>query len=243
MAWPTTNISTQHLDAGSDSPAQARPDIKSMADNVNLITNSITMSGVVNNDILKYSSAQSKFIPAPITDIAPNLNPQQIILMPSNTTTASSIGGTQPFVGSGYQYPMLFTELSDPNNLFSQDAGGICTFASGTYVIVWPTFEYARAVDYFFPADGSNNLIGNANTGDTPASSIATDGYVLMRPASGAGTYMQVFEESREMRFNTTSYTKWTWTYKVVGGVDPANTPPQPTDMMRGQPIIIYKVA
>ena len=238
MAWPTTNISTQHLDAGSDSPAQARPNIKSMADNVNLITNSITMSGVVNNDILKYSSAQSKFIPATITSIAPNLNAQQIILMPSNTTTASSIGGTQPFVGSGYQYPMLLTELSDPNNLFSQDAGGICTFASGTYVIVWPAFEYARSVDYFFPLDSSNNLIGTGNVG----SDIATDGWVNM--SAYPETYpLRVFTESNQMRFNTTSYTKWTWTYKVVGGVDPANTPPQPTDMMRGQPIVIYKVA
>lgn len=37
MTWPTTPISTTHLDAGSDSPAQARADIKLMADAVNAI--------------------------------------------------------------------------------------------------------------------------------------------------------------------------------------------------------------
>lgn len=37
MAWPTTTISTTHLDAGTDSPASARSDIKQMADNVNAI--------------------------------------------------------------------------------------------------------------------------------------------------------------------------------------------------------------
>lgn len=37
MTWPTTPISTTHLDAGSDSPAQARADIKLMADAVNSI--------------------------------------------------------------------------------------------------------------------------------------------------------------------------------------------------------------
>ena len=235
MAWPTTNISTQNLDQGTDSPALARVDIKNMADSVNAMTNSITDSGVSNNDILKYSTAQSKFIPVPITDIAPNLNPAQIVLMPTNTTTASAFGQ----VSGAWQFPVLFTELSDPNNLFSQDANGVCTFASGTYVIVWPTFEYSRSLSYIFPVDGSNNLVSSANT----VTDIASDGYVLLSPAPGNTLLLNVFEESDEMRFNTTSYTKWMWTYPVSGGVDPENTPPQSTAMMRGQPIVFYKVA
>lgn len=233
MAWPTTNISTQNLDQGTDSPALARVDIKNMADSVNAMTNSITDSGVSNNDILKYSTAQSKFIPVPITDIAPNLNPAQIILMPTNTTTASAFGQA-PQVGD-WQFPMLFTELSDPNNLFSQDASGVCTFASGTYVIVWPTFEYSRSLSLIFPVDGSNNLVSTANT----VSDIASDGYVNLSPSPGNTLLLNVFDESSEMRFNTTSYTKWMWTYQSVG----QNTPPQSTAMMRGQPIVFYKVA
>ena len=35
MAWPTVNIDITHMDAGTDSPATARADIKQMADNVN----------------------------------------------------------------------------------------------------------------------------------------------------------------------------------------------------------------
>ncbi len=37
MTWPTTPISTTHLDAGSDNPGLARADIKLMADSVNAI--------------------------------------------------------------------------------------------------------------------------------------------------------------------------------------------------------------
>jgi len=234
MAWPTTNISTQNLDQGTDSPALARVDIKNMADSVNAMTNSITDSGVSNNDILKYSTAQSKFIPAPITDIAPNLNPAQIVLMPTNTTTASAFGQA-PGAGD-WQFPMLLTELSDPNNLFSQDASGVCTFASGTYVIVWPPFEYNRRLSYIFPVDGSNNLVSTVNSIGTD---IASDGYVLLTPSPNTSGQVSVFDESDEMRFNTTSYTKWMWTYQSGG----QNTPPQSTAMMRGQPIVFYKVA
>lgn len=37
MTWPTTPVSTTHLDEGSDNPAQARADLKQLADNVNAI--------------------------------------------------------------------------------------------------------------------------------------------------------------------------------------------------------------
>lgn len=37
MAWPTANIDTTHMDAATDSPGNARADIKIMADNVNAI--------------------------------------------------------------------------------------------------------------------------------------------------------------------------------------------------------------
>jgi hypothetical protein len=40
MAWPTTAIVTTSMDAGTDSPATARAEIKQMADNVNDIMNS-----------------------------------------------------------------------------------------------------------------------------------------------------------------------------------------------------------
>jgi microcystin-dependent protein len=45
MAWPTTTISTTHMDAAGDDPSQARAEIKQMADNVNDIKNS---KGVAN---------------------------------------------------------------------------------------------------------------------------------------------------------------------------------------------------
>jgi hypothetical protein len=37
MAWPTVVVDTTHLDSATDSPGNARADIKQMADNVNSI--------------------------------------------------------------------------------------------------------------------------------------------------------------------------------------------------------------
>ena len=42
MAWPTITVDTTNLDAGTDSPANARADIKQMADNVNAIKDEFT---------------------------------------------------------------------------------------------------------------------------------------------------------------------------------------------------------
>jgi hypothetical protein len=37
MTWPTSAVSTQNLDAGSDNPGLARPDLKSAVDNINSV--------------------------------------------------------------------------------------------------------------------------------------------------------------------------------------------------------------
>jgi len=42
MAWPTTDVVTTNLDAGTDSPASARPDLLLAAQNVNSIKNFVT---------------------------------------------------------------------------------------------------------------------------------------------------------------------------------------------------------
>jgi len=45
MTWPTTKAGTTHVDAGSDSPASARADIKQNIDNVNSIIDEFGASG------------------------------------------------------------------------------------------------------------------------------------------------------------------------------------------------------
>ena len=61
--WPSgTKASVTNLDAGSDSPRLARPDIKQNVDNVNAIVDMFNIPGSPSdNYILKYNSSTSKF--------------------------------------------------------------------------------------------------------------------------------------------------------------------------------------
>lgn len=60
--WPSgSKASTTNLDAGTDKPSLARADIKQNVDNVNSIIDMFNISGPSNNQILKYSTANSRF--------------------------------------------------------------------------------------------------------------------------------------------------------------------------------------
>lgn len=61
MTWPTTPISTEHLDAGTDSPASARADIKSAVDNINAIAGEfgdVDTTGRTTDDVLAWTGSQ-----------------------------------------------------------------------------------------------------------------------------------------------------------------------------------------
>jgi hypothetical protein len=66
MAWPSTTISTVNMDATTDSPAAARPEIKQMADNINTIQGARGASdGIASTDSGgKVPTAQLPIIPA-----------------------------------------------------------------------------------------------------------------------------------------------------------------------------------
>ena len=60
MAWPTTSVSTTHLDEGSDNPALARADIKSAVDNLNGIAGefgNVAITSASNYDLLQYNGS------------------------------------------------------------------------------------------------------------------------------------------------------------------------------------------
>jgi|DEB0MinimDraft_6_1074348.scaffolds.fasta_scaffold13084_3 hypothetical protein len=59
--WPSgTKASTANLDAGSDKPRLARPDIKQNVDNVNDIIDYFNVSSASDGDILVYNSSTQK---------------------------------------------------------------------------------------------------------------------------------------------------------------------------------------
>jgi len=58
MTWPTTPVSTTHLDEGSDNPAQARADLKQLADNVNDIVaefDTVEITNKQNDEVLQWN--------------------------------------------------------------------------------------------------------------------------------------------------------------------------------------------
>ena len=60
--WPTSPASTANLDAGTDRPSLARPDLKTNVDNVNAIIDMFNVgASPANGNILKYSSSTTKF--------------------------------------------------------------------------------------------------------------------------------------------------------------------------------------
>ena len=60
--WPSgTKAGTTNLDAGTDSPRLARPDIKTNVDNVNAIIDMFNIDSPSANQILKYNSSNARF--------------------------------------------------------------------------------------------------------------------------------------------------------------------------------------
>ena len=60
--WPTSPASTANLDAGTDRPSLARPDLKTNVDNVNAIIDMFNVTASPSNgSILKYSTSTTKF--------------------------------------------------------------------------------------------------------------------------------------------------------------------------------------
>jgi hypothetical protein len=60
--WPSaTKASTANLDSGTDSPASARADLKTNVDNVNSVIDMFNIGSPTDNQILQYSTANSRF--------------------------------------------------------------------------------------------------------------------------------------------------------------------------------------
>lgn len=68
MTWPTANISTEHLDSGSDSPVLARPAILQAAESANDIQSSITTQGATDTSLLTWNAVTERFEPSTATN-------------------------------------------------------------------------------------------------------------------------------------------------------------------------------
>jgi hypothetical protein len=117
--WPSaTKASTANLDSGTDSPASARADIKTNVDNVNSVIDMFNIVTPADNQILKYSSANTRFELATdsggITDVVQDTTPQlggnldvngNSIVSASNGNIAITPNGTGSVVLDGLNWP------------------------------------------------------------------------------------------------------------------------------------------
>lgn len=162
MAWPTTSVNTTNLDAGTDNPANARGDIKQMADNVNDMQNMITMSGVSDDDILQYSSAQAKFIPTAAATFLSGAVQIAVINLGTNNTSSGSV-----VISSETWYRINLTETVDPSGMFSITSNKLVFANTGNYLIM-PTHVQFQTGDPGDVAITVNN--------ETPTSAAVTSG-------------------------------------------------------------------
>lgn len=151
MAWPSsTKAGTTHLDAGSDSPSNARADIKQNVDNVNTIIDYFGTNGPY-DEVGDYNQ-QQYFGMATLTagsSISWNLNDSQVatVTLDQNSTLANP---TNQQAGATY---VLIVKQPAGNN-YSLSFGSSYMFAGGTA----PTITASNgAVDVItFISDGTN---------------------------------------------------------------------------------------
>ena len=134
MAYPTVKAGTTHVDAGSDSPKQARADIKQNIDNVNDLIDHFNSSGPIsiqgneitstrsNDDLILQASGTGK-VSSPET-INFNTVGRMIITDQAagtfSTESSSSIGmlynnGIQVEAAGNYEYPALVLKTHSAN--------------------------------------------------------------------------------------------------------------------------------
>lgn len=124
MSWPSgTKAATINVDAGSDRPALARPDIKQNIDNVNAIIDTFDIAAPSNGDILVYNSSTDAWSPgAPVVGGG-------IDLGVTNISTGEQLV-------SGNIFRRTVEEFYDSNSLISITGGGFqFTLPAGTYYV------------------------------------------------------------------------------------------------------------
>jgi hypothetical protein len=121
MAWPSsTKAPTTNVDAGSDKPALARPDIKQNIDNVNAIIDTFDIAAPSNGDILVYNSTSGAWEPGAAAGGGAELG------------TFTMVAGEE--LVSGNTYRRTITVESDTFDFMTQNGNYQITFAPGTYV-------------------------------------------------------------------------------------------------------------
>ena len=144
--WPAgSKAGTSHLDAGTDSPRLARPDIKQNVDNVNAIIDMFNIDSPSANQILKYNTSNARFeLAADATgtssgitfagDDSAGINIADggalYIQGGTNITTSTNSDGTLTITGAAI--PTNTNELTNGAGFITDNGNGDITFVGST---------------------------------------------------------------------------------------------------------------
>lgn len=156
--WPSgTKASTTNLDAGTDRPSLARPDIKQNVDNVNSIIDMFNISSPSNNNILKYSTGTNAF------ELAPE---------PTSSDTTYSISAEQ----DGTDANIVLTDsnlLTDSVQLVAGTNVALTVDSAGAVTIDATASGIANVVEDTTPQLGGNLDVNGNSIVSTSAGNIS----------------------------------------------------------------------
>lgn len=127
MAWPTTPATTTHLDAGTDDPNLARPQIKQNVENVNAIIDEfgdVAITSPADGQVLAYNLSNTRWENADASGGGGG----------GESVVYLGFDGTRDTDGGSFGY-YKFTELLDSDNLATITGDGELNLATGTYIV------------------------------------------------------------------------------------------------------------
>ena len=158
--WPSgTKAGTSNLDAGTDSPRLARPDIKQNVDNVNSIIDMFNIDSPSANEILKYNSGNARF------ELGCDTGSNGINVVGDDSATITIADAGTLYVQGGTNITTstnsdgtLTVNAPSAVSSFTNDSGFITNNGNGDLTIIGSTITAPSNADFTLTTSGTGTL-------------------------------------------------------------------------------------
>ena len=158
--WPSgTKAGTSNLDAGTDSPRLARPDIKQIVDNVNSIIDMFNIDSPSANEILKYNSGNARF------ELGSDTGSNGINVVGDDSATITIADAGTLYVQGGTNITTstnsdgtLTVNAPSAVSSFTNDSGFITNNGNGDLTIIGSTITAPSNADFTLTTSGTGTL-------------------------------------------------------------------------------------
>ena len=158
--WPSgTKAGTSNLDAGTDSPRLARPDIKQNVDNVNSIIDMFNIDSPSANEILKYNSGNARF------ELGSDTGSNGINVVGDDSATITIADAGTLYVQGGTNITTstnsdgtLTVNAPSAVSSFTNDSGFITNNGNGDLTIIGSTITAPSNADFTLTTSGTGTI-------------------------------------------------------------------------------------